>query len=166
MKSKTRLAGILYLINFITGSIALMLADRDFVLLIATLAYVGVIVLFFSIFEPVDARISFAAALVGLLGCAAGVVSMYQLAPMPVNNLAIFGVYCLLIGYLIIRSTFLPRLLGVCLMIGGVSWLTFAWPQLSARLAPYNMAPGILAELALTIWLLARRVDVPRLQTA
>src|SRR6266436_4128408 len=36
-----------------------------------------------------------------------------------------FGVYCLLIGYLIFRSPFLPRILGVLMAIAGFGWLTF-----------------------------------------
>ena len=39
-----------------------------------------------------------------------------------------FGVYCSLIGHLIYRSTFLPRLIGVWMMLTGLSWLTFLYP--------------------------------------
>jgi hypothetical protein len=45
---------------------------------------------------------------------------------------------------------------------GGLGWLTFISPALSASLSPYNMAPGILGEAALTVWLLAVGVDVRR----
>jgi hypothetical protein len=65
-----------------------------------------------------------------------------------------FGFYCLLIGYLIFRSTFLPKILGVLMMLGGLSWLTFLFPPLADYLRPYNLAPGILAEGSLTLWLL------------
>jgi hypothetical protein len=57
-----------------------------------------------------------------------------------------FGLYCLLIGYLILRSTFLPRFLGVLMALGGLGWLTFLSPALSSKLSPWNMAPGILGE--------------------
>ena len=36
-----------------------------------------------------------------------------------------FGVYCLLIGYLIFKSAFLPRILGVLMAFAGLGWLTF-----------------------------------------
>ena len=73
-----------------------------------------------------------------------------------------FGVYCLLIGYLIFRSTFLPRLLGVLMALAGLGWLTFLSPPLANRLSPYNLVLGFLAELALMLWLLARGVNVQR----
>jgi len=73
-----------------------------------------------------------------------------------------FGVYCLLIGYLIFRSAFLPRILGVLMALAGLGWLTFLSPPLANRLSPYNLVLGFLAELALMLWLLARGVNVQR----
>jgi hypothetical protein len=48
----------------------------------------------------------------------------------------------LLIGYLIVRSTFLPRILGVLMACGGLGWLAFISPTLFDLLSPYNMAPA------------------------
>jgi hypothetical protein len=73
--------------------------------------------------------------------------------------LVLFGFYCLLIGYLILRSTFLPRFLGVLMALGGLGWLTFLAPSLSSKLSPYSVAPGIIAEASLTLWLLAAAVN-------
>ena len=73
-----------------------------------------------------------------------------------------FGVYCLLIGNLIFRSTFLPRLLGVLMALAGLGWLTFLSPPLANHLSPYNLVLGFLAELALMLWLLVRGVNVQR----
>jgi hypothetical protein len=65
-----------------------------------------------------------------------------------------FGVYCLLIGYLIFRSAFLPRFLGVLMALAGLGWLTFLSPPFADRLSPYNLVLGFLAELLLMLWLL------------
>jgi Domain of unknown function (DUF4386) len=73
-----------------------------------------------------------------------------------------FALYDLLIGYLIVRSTFLPRILGVLLMCGGVGWLTFLWPPLAISLASYILLLGGLAELFLMLWLLVRGVNLSR----
>ena len=78
------------------------------------------------------------------------------------TEVAFFGVYCLLIGYLLFRSGFLPRVVGVLMAIGGLGWLTFAFPAFSARLVPFNLLTGVLAETALTLWLLAFGVNTLR----
>ena len=44
--------------------------------------------------------------------------------------------------------------------IGGLGWLTFLSPSLAGSLSPFNLAPGILGEGALTVWLLAKGVNV------
>jgi hypothetical protein len=45
---------------------------------------------------------------------------------------------------------------------GGLGWLTFISPSLAQSLSPYNMAPGILGEGVLTLWLLIMGVNVQR----
>ena len=73
-----------------------------------------------------------------------------------------FGFYCLLIGYLIFRSTFLPRILGPLMALAGLGWLTFLSPSFAHSLDPYIRAPGIVGELALTLWLLVFSVNEQR----
>jgi hypothetical protein len=73
-----------------------------------------------------------------------------------------FGFYCLLIGYLIFRSAFLPRILGVLMAFAGLGWLTFLSPPLGNYLSPYNLVLGFLAELSLMLWLLVMGVNVQR----
>jgi hypothetical protein len=63
-----------------------------------------------------------------------------------------------LLSYLIIKSRFLPAALGALLVFAAIGWLTFLSPWLTHILYPYNIAPGIVGEGALTVWLLAKRV--------
>jgi len=74
--------------------------------------------------------------------------------------LVLFALYDLLVGYLILNSTFLPRILGVLLMVAGVGWLTFLWPPLATLLSPYVLPFGALAEILLMLWLLVKGVNV------
>jgi hypothetical protein len=76
--------------------------------------------------------------------------------------LVFFGVYCLLIGYLIFRSAFLPRILGVLMVFAGLGWLTFLSPPLASYLSPYILILGFVAELLLMLWLLVMGVNVQR----
>ncbi|MBI3402223.1 MAG: DUF4386 domain-containing protein [Acidobacteria bacterium] len=155
--NKARLAGVFYLLVFVTGGLALV--ERGGVGsaagLIAGLLYIAVTLLFYDLFKPVSRGLSLLAAAVSLAGIAVGPV-------LKVNPLPIFGIYCLLVGYLAYRSTFLPRTLGVLMAIAGLGWLTFLSPPLANSLSPYNFAPGLVGEGALTVWLLVFGVDVPR----
>jgi hypothetical protein len=80
--------------------------------------------------------------------------------------MVLFGSYNLLIGYLIFRSTFLPRILGVLLAISGLCYLincfaNFLSPAFATHLLPYILVPGG-AELLLALWLVVIGVNVQR----
>ena len=77
-------------------------------------------------------------------------------------GLAFFGFYCLLIGWLILRSTFMPKAIGVLMVIAGVGWLTFNAPVAASHLQPYIVLPGFVGELSLTLWLLIKGIDEQR----
>ena len=160
---RARIAGVFYLLTFVTGIFSLVfVSDRLIANSIATACYIAVTLLFYSLFKPVNRSLSLLAAFFSLVGCAIGPLSLIHLAPSHINPLVFFGFYCLLIGYLIFRSTFLPRILGVLMAIAGLGWLTFLSPPLANHLSPYNLAPGILGEGLLTLWLLAIGVNEQR----
>ena len=76
--------------------------------------------------------------------------------------LVFFGFYALLTGYLIIKSTFLPRILGVVSVLGGLGWLSFLYQPLAHRLFPYVVTLALLGSLAEIVWLLAFGVNEQR----
>jgi len=76
--------------------------------------------------------------------------------------LVFFGFETVLEGYLIVRSTFLPRILGVVAVIGGLGWLAFLWPPLGYRVFPYVAAVALLGLLAMIAWLLIVGVNEER----
>ena len=77
-------------------------------------------------------------------------------------GLVFFGVYLLLAGILILKSTFLPRILGVLMVLAGLGYLPFMSPPLVRSLPPYILIfPGV-GQISLTLWLLAVGVNEQR----
>jgi hypothetical protein len=81
-------------------------------------------------------------------------------------SMVLFGSYNLLIGYLIFRSTFIPRILGVLLSFSGLCYLvncfsSFVSPAFAAHLVPYILIPGV-AELLIALWLTVVGVNEER----
>jgi hypothetical protein len=73
--------------------------------------------------------------------------------------LPFFGLSTLLNGYLVLRSTFLPRFLGVLSIVGGLGWLSFIYPLLGLQLYPYILAAAFLGSAAEILWLLIKGVN-------
>jgi uncharacterized protein DUF4386 len=77
-------------------------------------------------------------------------------------GLVFFGLYCLLVGILILRSTFLPRIFGVLMVLAGLSYVLFLSPPFARSLQPYILVfPGV-GQISLTLWLLVIGVNVQR----
>jgi hypothetical protein len=85
--------------------------------------------------------------------------------------LVFFGFHCIIVGTLIVRSTFLPRILGLLLAIGGVGYVvnifaSFLPPAVAVRIFPYVMLPAGAAELLLSLWLIVIGVNAAKWQKA
>jgi hypothetical protein len=81
-------------------------------------------------------------------------------------GLVFFGFYCISLGYLIFKSTFLPRIIGVLLAIEGLCYLinsfaNFLAPEFAAHFFAYLTASGV-AEVSLMLWLLVIGVNDQR----
>ena len=77
-------------------------------------------------------------------------------------GLVFFGLWCILIGYLIARSIFLPRIIGLLYALAGMGYLTLLWQPLAKYLYPYNLALAGPGEISLLLWLLVKGVNVPK----
>ena len=70
---------------------------------------------------------------------------------------------CILIGYLVFRASFLPRILGVLMAGAGGAYLIFLWPALGSHLfVPWIVVPAVVGEASLTLWLLIMGVNSAR----
>ncbi|MFC0543345.1 DUF4386 domain-containing protein [Kutzneria chonburiensis] len=135
--------------------------------------------LIYQILRPVNATVSALAAFMMVITSAMqAVTALLYLAPLLVLDdsslateliklngaafevdLTFFGFWCVLTGYLILRSRFLPRLLGGLLMLDGVGWSLYLWPPLATVLFPAIAAASALAEVPMQLWLIARGVN-------
>ncbi len=78
--------------------------------------------------------------------------------------LVFFGFHCVVLGYLLFRPTFFPRILGLLPAIGGIGFMANIFtnvipPAIGAHLFPYIMLPAGIAEIALTLWLIVVGVN-------
>jgi hypothetical protein len=82
-------------------------------------------------------------------------------------GLIYFGMACIVLGYLIFRSGYLPRPLGILMQIAGACYVTnsFAlvlYPPVASKLFPVILLPPFVAELSLALWLLLKGVDLTK----
>jgi hypothetical protein len=82
-------------------------------------------------------------------------------------GLVFFGLHVLSVGYLIGRSTFLPRILGVLLALAGLCYLTGSFANFfslsfKTYLLPFVAAGGLLGEGSLSLWFIVKGVNVQR----
>jgi len=68
-------------------------------------------------------------------------------------SLTFFGVFCILIGFLIFRSKFLPAVLGLLMMAAGVTYWINSFRLFLALPIPYLPWVTLLVELSLALWL-------------
>jgi hypothetical protein len=83
--------------------------------------------------------------------------------------LIFFGCVCLILGYLIFRSGYLPRAVGVLMAIAGLCYLInsfalLAAPDFADRIFPAILVPAFIGEASLCLWLLVMGVNVPKWQ--
>ena len=76
--------------------------------------------------------------------------------------LVFFGVFQIVLGYLIFQSAFLPRIIGALIAVAGLGWLTFLSPPLANQLLTPLEVLGIAAEASLMLWLLVMGVNPQR----
>jgi hypothetical protein len=150
---KGRIAGVLYFCSVLTaifgesvnGKLGYIAGN------IAIAGMVAVTLLIYVLFKPANGILSSLAAALSLVGL---VFETLRWNPGGVDlAVALHGAYCITIGYLIFRSSFLPRILGLLMALAGWGWLSFLSPPLANHITPYNLAAGFIGEGAVFLWL-------------
>jgi hypothetical protein len=163
--SRARITGIVYLLYFVTAISGEILAHHGLAAygnalnFFPNLIYAALTLLLYFLLAPVSKRFSLLAACFGFVGCVIASLGVYNLISSRISPLLFFGPYCVLLGYLIFRSTFLPRVLGILMMLAGVAWLAELVPALAKPIFPVVAVLGIVAEAALMLWLLVKGVN-------
>ncbi|HKJ02969.1 MAG TPA: DUF4386 domain-containing protein [Longimicrobiales bacterium] len=83
-------------------------------------------------------------------------------------GLVFFGVYCAILGYLILASRYVPRVLGVLLLVAAAGYLIDSlgrtllsnYDDYGALFGMLVLLPAFVAELSLALWLVVKGVDV------
>jgi hypothetical protein len=81
--------------------------------------------------------------------------------------LIFFGCFCLVVGFLIFRSKYFPKALGVLMGIAGASYLTHSFalilaPTFAARIFSAIFIPAFVGETSLALWLLVKGVNLEK----
>jgi len=82
-------------------------------------------------------------------------------------GLVFFGACCAVLGYLVLRSRYVPRVLGVLLLVAAVGYvadslartLLLDYASAETVFAALVFAPAFIAELSFALWLLIKGVD-------
>jgi Domain of unknown function (DUF4386) len=82
-------------------------------------------------------------------------------------SLLFFGCFCVIVGYLIFRSGYLPKTIGILMQVAGVCYLTNSFalilsPAVANRLFPAILVPAFIGEVSLCLWLLVKGMNVER----
>jgi hypothetical protein len=160
---KARVAGVFYFLAVLTAAFAERFVRGRLLYaagLMPVASFVVVTLLLYPLFKPVNRSVALLAALFNLVGLTFEALELHLWG---VNVALIFhGLYCLLIGFLVFRSAFLPGMLGVLMAIGGLAWLTDLSIPLTDPLSPYNVISGFVGEGLLMLWLLVMGLNTQR----
>ena len=182
-----RTAGVAYLLVILLGAFAIGVVPNpqghEQLYRLGLAAHAAVLSLnmvlaaiFYHLFKVVNRIGAMLVVLFTILGTAvegAGLVnqlasySAAQVQAAYVIQQSVFAFYGLTAGYLIYRSTFLPRFVGVLLAIGGLSYLAYSFtaiiaPSFADHLVPWIQVPSGVGEISFCLTLLIVGVDVRR----
>ena len=144
---------------------------------------ISLLLILYVLFRPVHRDLALLAAMFNVVSISVEAVSALALDLVPNQSpettrlllrlhdhgfgvsLLFFGWFCVVIGYLIFKSQFLPGTIGVLMQIAGVCYLInsfalIASPPVANRMFPAILIPSFIGELSLALWLLIKGVRI------
>jgi Domain of unknown function (DUF4386) len=155
---KARITGALYFLSLLMGEFGdYIFHDKAYTAGLLEIAGMTIVtILLYTIVKPVNNSLA-------LLGMSLNLVAMIfeaqRVNPQGQSaGLVVHGIYIIIFAYLIFKSTFLPRTLGVLMAIAGLGWVTY----LSTPFPKINLIFCLLGEVSLMLWLLVMGVNERR----
>jgi len=146
-----RLVGAVYVVYFVIAfsgetlhNAALKLAGTAWYFVLAVSLYV--------LLRPSEPGIAWALLPFAALGCVIqGVAIVEKSRVIQLRSIAVFGLYLVVLGYLVARSTLLPGQLGIALAVGGIACSALVIPRLPTAAAIVAFLLAALSEGALAV---------------
>jgi hypothetical protein len=165
-RPSARMVAVFYLVYFVIAGIGQVLALQDPTSVLAAAVQVGgtiwygvLALLLCRLFGDPTRGVGVFALLSAVVGCV--MQSLYFALGLgrgaEVIALAFFGLFLVLLGYLVVRSALIPRAIGIALIVGGAASSVLWLPFVPAALAPAFLLGGV-GEGALFLWLLIKGV--------
>lgn len=100
--------------------------------------------------------------IIGLLGLSLQIIDVYDYASLKLVGYVFFAFHILVLGYSVFKSGYIPKSLGVLLIIAAFTYIVFFIDlNLPEALMTLIMLIMALAELLLSIWLIVKRKNLP-----
>lgn len=161
-RGMARFTGAVYLFYFAAAILSKLLTEwgsvevGQAILLLSTVLYVTVTLLLFRLLLPVNRGLAVLALLASLLGYANDLLRMARVAPFEIDSLAFYWAFDVLIGLLLWRSGFLPKLLGALMVAAGLGLLVYLFLPADSVWVAFIFPLAFIAEFLLMGWLLVR----------
>ena len=163
--TRARLSGLVCLLYL--GSIeAVMIAVGrnsaiyDAAGVMANVFYLMLALLFYGMFKPVSRRLSLLASAFGVLGCTLNLLQYATHGGPHVKSIPFLALFILLTGVLMIRSGFLPQILGWLQVLSGLGWLVSRLPLGRILVGRHIADFDFLVQGLLGLWLIIKGIDL------
>ena len=100
--------------------------------------------------------------IIGLFALALQIIDVYGYASLKLIGYLFFAFHILVLGYSVFKSGYIPKSIGILLILASFTYIVFFVDlNLPEALMTIIMLTMAIAELSLSIWLLAKRKKLP-----